>query len=109
MPKRKEDKRRWKVKFKTKEQGTAEEFPEALRTPEFDPTPWNSDGIRIGGEAGWLDVNFCYNTLCSNYGNADHKTSGKNSSLQGAPKRSFTRIYMQGMRTGTENLQQRSG
>ena len=74
MPKRKEDKRRWKVKFKTKEQGTAEEFPEALRTPEFDPTPWNSDGIRIGGEAGWLDVNFCYNTLCSNYG----KTSGKN-------------------------------
>ena len=79
MPKRKEDKRRRKVKLKTKEQGAAKEFPEALRTPEFDPTHWNSDGISIGGKAGWLDVNFCYNTLCSNYGIADHKVSGKNS------------------------------
>ena len=72
MPRRKEDRKRRKVRIKTEEQGFAQKFPEARRTPEFDPTPWNSYGIGIGGKAGWLDVNFCYNTLCSNYGIADH-------------------------------------
>ena len=51
-----------------KEQENEKRFPDAVRAPEFDPTKWNSDGICVGGEKGWLNVNFCYNTLCGNFG-----------------------------------------
>ena len=44
------------------------EFPPAAKIPDFDSTDWYPEGIRIGGIPGYLDVNFCYNTMCSNFG-----------------------------------------
>ena len=46
-------------------------FPAECRTPEFDPTVWNPGGIRIGGNAGMLNVNFCINATCGNFGLSD--------------------------------------
>ena len=59
------------IKEKTKnakEEDGDKRFPDAVRAPEFDPTEWNPKGICVGGEKGWLNVNFCYNTLCGNFG-----------------------------------------
>ena len=43
-------------------------FPKAAITPEFANKKWDRDTIRIGGRTGQLDVNFCYNTMCGNFG-----------------------------------------
>ena len=43
-------------------------FPPPADTPEFGLTEWSTEAIQIGGEAGELDVNFCYNTMCGNFG-----------------------------------------
>ena len=42
-------------------------FPKAVPVPEFKPSG-HAEGIRIGGTAGRLDVNFCLNTTCGNFG-----------------------------------------
>ena len=44
------------------------EFPKAAVTPEFARRKWDRSSIRIGGKPGQLDVNFCYNTMCGNFG-----------------------------------------
>ena len=44
------------------------EFPPAAQIPDFESTDWYPQGIKIGGVPGYLDVNFCYNTLCGNFG-----------------------------------------
>ena len=43
-------------------------FPPPAIIPDFDSTDWYPAGIRIGGIPGSLDVNFCYNTMCGNFG-----------------------------------------
>ena len=43
-------------------------FPPPADTPELGFRDWDSDRIWIGGEAGELDVNFCYNSMCLNFG-----------------------------------------
>ena len=43
-------------------------FPRAVVTPEFSTTEWDPAGIQIGGLPGYLDVNFCYNTMCGHFG-----------------------------------------
>ena len=53
-------------------------FPAECRTPEFDPTVWNPDGIRIGGNAGMLNVNFCINATCGNFGLSDTRDPMRN-------------------------------
>ena len=42
-------------------------FPKAVPIPEFKPSG-QFKGIAIGGTAGKLDVNFCLNTTCGNFG-----------------------------------------
>ena len=42
-------------------------FPKAVPVPEFNPHG-DFTGIAIGGTAGMLDVNFCLNTTCGNFG-----------------------------------------
>ena len=44
------------------------EFPKAAVTPEFAKRKWDRSSICIGGKPGQLDVNFCYNTMCGNFG-----------------------------------------
>lgn len=55
-------------------------FPPAAVVPDFDSTDWYPQGIRIGGVPGSLDVNFCYNTMCSHFG-LSHSEANK----QGKP------------------------
>ena len=43
-------------------------FPLPAYTPELGFSEWDTDRIWIGGEPGELDVNFCYNTMCGNFG-----------------------------------------
>lgn len=49
------------------------EFPPAVQIPDFESTDWYPQGIQIGGVPGYLDVNFCYNTLCGNFGISQSK------------------------------------
>ena len=44
------------------------QFPPAVKVPEFTSTEWNPAGIQIGGTPDYLDVNFCYNSMCGNFG-----------------------------------------
>ena len=44
------------------------EFPKAAVTPELAKRKWDRSSICIGEKPGRLDVNFCYNTLCGNFG-----------------------------------------
>ena len=43
-------------------------FPPAVKVPDFKSTDWNPKGIQIGGVPDELDVNFCYNSMCGNFG-----------------------------------------
>ena len=43
-------------------------FPPAVKVPDFKSTDWNPKGIQIGGVPDDLDVNFCYNSMCGNFG-----------------------------------------
>ena len=43
-------------------------FPKAAITPEFVPRKWDRSSICIGAKPGELDVNFCLNTMCKNFG-----------------------------------------
>ena len=43
-------------------------FPPAVEVPDFKSTDWNPEGILIGGVPDKLDVNFCYNSMCGNFG-----------------------------------------
>ena len=53
------------------------EFPPAAKTPDFDSTDWYPEGIKIGGIPGYLDVNFCYNTMCKNFGLSHNQAKEK--------------------------------
>ena len=43
-------------------------FPPPADAPELGFRDWDTDRIWIGGEPGELDVNFCYNSMCGNFG-----------------------------------------
>ena len=43
-------------------------MPASAKAPELPPTLLEPDGICIGGMAGEIDVNFCPNTMCGNFG-----------------------------------------
>ena len=49
------------------EKKTKYPFPKAVPVPEFKPSG-HFEGIHIGGTAGMLDVNFCLNSTCGNFG-----------------------------------------
>lgn len=46
----------------------ARDMPRPAKAPELLPNARNPEGIRIGGTAGEIDVNFCLNTACGNFG-----------------------------------------
>lgn len=61
-----------------------------VQVPEFDPA--NGEAASVGGEPGWLDVNFCVNTFCGNFGLSWQKAEGR-----GRPyrlKRSYNTLRM---------------
>ncbi len=53
-------------------------FPPPAVTPEFAALGWDSVGIKIGGKAGQLDVNFCFNTMCGNFGLSAEQANARN-------------------------------
>ena len=53
-------------------------FPKAAVTPEFARRKWDRSSICIGGTPGQLDVNFCYNTMCGNFGLTARQAKAEN-------------------------------
>ena len=81
-------------------------FPPAVKVPDFKSTDWNPKGIQIGGVPDELDVNFCYNSMCGNFGlsHSQAETEKRKKTLLNTQKREPVDAGVSGVWPDTKNI-----